>query len=73
MARGLLDPDLKVQVYLRYIAMKILIFVLPGSGKTTLASKLGKKIGGTHLNADVLREQLTNQHPSHRYAVRSVF
>ena len=37
--------------------MNILIFGLPGSGKTTLANKLAKKIGAKHLNADEVREQ----------------
>ena len=36
--------------------MKILIFGLPGSGKTTLAKDLVKLIGGVHLNADEVRE-----------------
>ncbi len=38
-------------------AKKILIFGLPGSGKTTLANKLAKKLGALHLNADQVREQ----------------
>ena len=37
--------------------MIILVFGLPGSGKTTLANKLSKKIGATHLNADEIREK----------------
>ena len=36
--------------------MKILIFGLPGSGKTTLAKDLVKLIGGVHINADEVRE-----------------
>ena len=35
--------------------MKILIFGLPGSGKTTLAKPFADLIGGVHLNADVVR------------------
>ena len=35
--------------------MKILIFGLPGSGKTTLAKPFAELIGGIHINADVVR------------------
>jgi len=35
--------------------MKILIFGLPGSGKTTLAKPFAELIGGLHLNADEVR------------------
>ena len=37
--------------------MKILIFGLPGSGKTTLAKPFADLIGGVHINADVIREE----------------
>ena len=37
--------------------MKILIFGLPGSGKTTLAKPFAELIGGVHLNADKVREK----------------
>ena len=37
--------------------MKILIFGLPGSGKTTLAKPFAELIGGVHLNADAVRTQ----------------
>ena len=37
--------------------MKILIFGLPGSGKTTLAKPFSELIGGIHLNADIIRQQ----------------
>lgn len=37
--------------------MKILIFGLPGSGKTTLAKPFAELIGGVHLNADEVRER----------------
>jgi len=36
--------------------MKILIFGLPGSGKTTLAKPFADLIGGVHINADAVRE-----------------
>lgn len=36
--------------------MKILIFGLPGSGKTTLATPFAELIGGVHLNADAVRQ-----------------
>ena len=35
--------------------MKVLIFGLPGSGKTTLAKPFAELIGGVHINADVIR------------------
>ena len=37
--------------------MKILIFGLPGSGKTTLAKPFAELIGGIHLNADEVRKR----------------
>jgi len=37
--------------------MKILIFGLPGSGKTTLAKPFSELIGGVHLNADDVRKE----------------
>lgn len=37
--------------------MKILIFGLPGSGKTTLAKPLAELLGGVHINADEVRER----------------
>jgi len=37
--------------------MKILIFGLPGSGKTTLAKPLADLLGGVHINADEIRER----------------
>ena len=36
--------------------MKVLIFGLPGSGKTTLAKPFAELIGGVHLNADDVRK-----------------
>jgi adenylylsulfate kinase len=35
--------------------MKILVFGLPGSGKTTLAKPFAELIGGVHINADAVR------------------
>ena len=40
--------------------MKILIFGLPGSGKTTLAKPFAKLIGGVHINADEVREKYSD-------------
>jgi len=37
--------------------VKILIFGLPGSGKTTLAKPFAELIGGVHINADEVRKQ----------------
>ena len=37
--------------------MKILIFGLPGSGKTTLAKPFADLIGGVHINADQVRKE----------------
>jgi adenylylsulfate kinase len=37
--------------------MKILIFGLPGSGKTTLAKPFAKLINGIHINADEVRKK----------------
>mgnify|MGYP001388456606 CR=1 FL=1 len=36
--------------------MKILIFGLPGSGKTTLAKPFAELINGVHINADAVEE-----------------
>lgn len=37
--------------------MKILLFGLPGSGKTTLAKPLAELLGAVHINADAVREE----------------
>ena len=37
--------------------MKILIFGLPGSGKTTLAKPFAELINGIHINADEVRKK----------------
>jgi len=37
--------------------MKILIFGLPGSGKTTLAKPFAELVGGVHINADEVRKR----------------
>ena len=37
--------------------MKVLIFGLPGSGKTTLAKPFAELIGGIHINADEVRKK----------------
>lgn len=38
--------------------MIIIVFGLPGSGKTYLASKLAKNIGAHHISSDVIRKKL---------------
>jgi adenylylsulfate kinase len=40
--------------------MKILIFGLPGSGKTTLAKPFADLIGGVHINADEIRSHYSD-------------
>ena len=37
--------------------MKILLFGLPGSGKTTLAKPLAELLSAVHINADAVREE----------------
>ena len=37
--------------------MKILLFGLPGSGKTTLAKPLAELLGAVHINADAVRKE----------------
>lgn len=37
--------------------MKVLIFGLPGSGKSTLSKPLAQKLGAVWLNADAIREE----------------
>lgn len=39
------------------MGIKILVMGLPGSGKTTFATRLAEKLGATHLNADAIREE----------------
>lgn len=41
--------------------MIVMVFGLPGSGKTYFAEKLAKKINATHLNTDKIRKDLNKQ------------
>jgi predicted kinase len=38
--------------------MNVIIFGLPGSGKTFFAEKLASRIGGSHISSDTVRQQL---------------
>ena len=51
----------------------MLIFGLPGSGKTTLAFKLAKKLGAVHLNADEVREKFQDWDFSDEGRLRQAF
>ena len=42
------------------MAKIILVMGLPGSGKTTLSTKLAQKLGAAHYNADKVREQFND-------------
>ena len=42
------------------MAKIILVMGLPGSGKTTLSTKLAQKLGANHFNADKVREQFND-------------
>ena len=54
-------------------SLRILIFGLPGSGKTTLAFKLAKKLGAVHLNADKVRERFQDWDFSDAGRLRQAF
>ena len=54
-------------------SLRILIFGLPGSGKTTLAIKLAKKLDAVHLNADKVREQFKDWDFSNEGRLRQAF
>ena len=53
--------------------LRILIFGLPGSGKTTLAIKLAKKLGAVHLNADEVRGKFKDWDFSDEGRLRQAF
>lgn len=50
--------------------MKILIFGLPGSGKTTLAKPFADLINGVHINADEVRKKYNDWDFSNEGRVR---
>ena len=54
-------------------SLRILIFGLPGSGKTTLAMKLAKKLGAVHLNADEVRGRFEDWDFSDEGRLRQAF
>ena len=54
-------------------SIRILIFGLPGSGKTTLATKLAKKLGAVHLNADEVRGRFEDWDFSDEGRLRQAF
>ena len=43
------------------MSVKVLIMGLPGSGKTTLAKELSKKLRAVHFNADEVRKKINNR------------
>ena len=50
--------------------MKILIFGLPGSGKTTLAKPFAALLGGIHINADAVRKHYNDWDFTHEGRMR---
>ena len=54
-------------------SLRILIFGLPGSGKTTLALKLATKLNAVHLNADEVRERFQDWDFSDEGRLRQAF
>ena len=54
-------------------SLRILIFGLPGSGKTTLATKLAKKLAADHLNADEVRGRFEDWDFSDEGRLRQAF
>ena len=54
-------------------SLRILIFGLPGSGKTTLALKLAEKLDAIHLNADEVRGRFQDWDFSDEGRLRQAF